>query len=189
MILTRWFTFAAPPKCGCLWFRQIQRDEGTEGSGESGCVPNEIWERGERIAFPNEIWERGERGERERGIQQQKKDRPASLPGGPGGRGVDGLVILVWAGGEGGRGGGKAGRGAGGARGGKEAPIRTSIFFTGERGIRTPTTTTRPGRGPTSTRTRSSQSRQAPVRFAGTTSSRPTTRTIGTPTTFPCWPI
>ena len=23
MILTRYFTFAAPPKCGCLWFRQI----------------------------------------------------------------------------------------------------------------------------------------------------------------------
>ena len=25
MILTRWFSFAAPPKCGCLWFREILR--------------------------------------------------------------------------------------------------------------------------------------------------------------------
>ena len=35
MILTRWFTFAAPPKCGCLWFRQILRDQGIAVFGET----------------------------------------------------------------------------------------------------------------------------------------------------------
>ena len=35
MILTRWFTFAAPPKCGCLWFRQILRDQGIGVFGET----------------------------------------------------------------------------------------------------------------------------------------------------------
>ena len=35
MILTRYFTFAAPPKCGCLWFRQILRDQGIAVFGET----------------------------------------------------------------------------------------------------------------------------------------------------------
>ncbi len=35
MILTRYFTFAAPPKCGCLWFRQILRDQGISVFGET----------------------------------------------------------------------------------------------------------------------------------------------------------
>ena len=35
MILTRYFTFAAPPKCGCLWFRQILRDQGIGVFGET----------------------------------------------------------------------------------------------------------------------------------------------------------
>jgi len=35
MILTRYFTFAAPPKCGCLWFRQILRDQSIAVFGET----------------------------------------------------------------------------------------------------------------------------------------------------------
>ena len=35
MILTRYFTFAAPPKCGCLWFRQILRDQNIAVFGET----------------------------------------------------------------------------------------------------------------------------------------------------------
>lgn len=35
MILTRWFTFAAPPKCGCLWFREILRSQGIAVFGET----------------------------------------------------------------------------------------------------------------------------------------------------------
>ena len=39
MILTRYFTFAAPPKCGCLWFRQILRDQGIGVFGETEISP------------------------------------------------------------------------------------------------------------------------------------------------------
>ena len=35
MILTRYFTFAAPPKCGCLWFRQILHDQDIAVFGET----------------------------------------------------------------------------------------------------------------------------------------------------------
>ncbi len=35
MILTRYFTFAAPPKCGCLWFREILRSQGISVFGET----------------------------------------------------------------------------------------------------------------------------------------------------------
>jgi len=35
MILTRWFTFAAPPKCGCLWFREILRSQKIAVFGET----------------------------------------------------------------------------------------------------------------------------------------------------------
>lgn len=35
LILTRWFTFAAPPKCGCLWFREILRVSGIAVFGET----------------------------------------------------------------------------------------------------------------------------------------------------------
>ena len=35
MILTRYFTFAAPTQCGCLWFRQILRDQNIAVFGET----------------------------------------------------------------------------------------------------------------------------------------------------------
>ena len=44
MILTRYFTFAAPPKCGCLWFRQILRDQGIGVFGETEIPPVDGWE-------------------------------------------------------------------------------------------------------------------------------------------------
>ncbi len=39
MILTRYFTFAAPPKCGCLWFREILRSQGIAVFGETVIEP------------------------------------------------------------------------------------------------------------------------------------------------------
>lgn len=44
MILTRWFTFAAPPKCGCLWFREILRSQGIAVFGETEISPVDGYE-------------------------------------------------------------------------------------------------------------------------------------------------
>lgn len=45
MILTRWFSFAAPPKCGCIWFRRILTEQGIPVFGETVIEKVGAWDR------------------------------------------------------------------------------------------------------------------------------------------------